>query len=149
MNEEYCLVIKPDGEISLADYPHRANISEENACLRALIGEGCEFYEVVRISFADQRLIMLVDEEGRLKSDLQYNSLASMLYGGWIMGTAVLVTTETNDEGEELFRGFDYDEVLWLAERLQKIVKPLRNGHSDKGDGLARSARSNASEHRQ
>lgn len=102
--------------------------------MRALIGKGCEFYEAVRISFADQRLIMLVDEKGRLKSDLQYNSLASMLYCGWIMGTAVLATTETNDEGEELFRGFDYDEVLWLAESLQKIVKPLRNKGSDKGD---------------
>lgn len=149
MDEEYCLVIEPSGDISLPDYPHRASISDENACLRALIGKGCEFYEVVRIGFAGRRMIMLVDEEGLLKGDLKYNSLASMLYGGWIMGTAVLVTTETNDEGEELFRGFDYDEVLWLAERLQKIVKPLRNGHSDKGDGLARSARSNASEHRQ
>ena len=131
--KDQCLVIKPDGNLLLADYPHRANISEENACLRALIGKGCEFYEVVRIGFAGRRMIMLVDEEGRLKSDLKYNSVASMLYGGWIMGTAVLVTTEINDEGEELFRGFDYDEVLWLAERLQKIVKPLRNGHSDKG----------------
>lgn len=147
--KDQCLVIKPDGNLLLADYPHRANISEENDCLRALIGKGCELYEVVRIGFAGRRMIMLVDEEGLLKGDLKYNSVASMLYGGWIMGTAVLVTTTANDEGEELFRGFDYDEVLWLAERLQKIVKPLRNGHSDKGDGLARSARSNASEHRQ
>lgn len=133
MNEEYCVVIKSDGEISLADYPHRASISEENACLRELIGKGCEFYEAVRISFADQRLIMLVDEEFFFNDDLKYNSLASMLYGAWIMGTAVLMTTAVNDEGEEIFRGFDYADALWLAERLREIVKPLRNGHSDKG----------------
>lgn len=133
MNEEYCVVIKPDGNLLLADYPHRANISEENACLRELIGKGCEFYEVVRIGFAGRRMIMLVDEEGRLKSDLQYNSLASMLYCGWIMGTAVLMTTAVNDEGEEIFRGFDYDDALWLAERLREIVKSLRNEGSGKG----------------
>lgn len=132
--KDQCLVIKPDGNLLLADYPHRANISEENACLRELIGKGCEFYEAVRISFADQRLIMLVDEEGRLKSDLQYNSLASMLYGSWIMGTALLMQTDINDDGETIFYGFDYDEVLWLAERLWEIVKPLRNEGSDKGD---------------
>lgn len=125
MNEEYCLVIKSDGEISLPDYPHRANISDENACLRELIGKGCEFYEVVRIGFAGRRMIMLVDEEGLLKGDLKYNSVASMLYGGWIMGTAVLVTTEMDDDGEEFFRGFDYDEILLLAERLREIEKPL------------------------
>ncbi len=62
--KDQCLVIKPDGNLLLADYPHRANISEENACLRELIGKGCEFYEAVRISFADQRLIMLVDAVG-------------------------------------------------------------------------------------
>ena len=133
MNEEYCLVIKPDGEISLADYPHRSSIGQENACLRALIGKGCEFYEVVRIGFAGRRMIMLVDEEGLLKGDLKYNSPASMLYCGWIMGTAVLMTTAVNDEGEEIFRGFDYDDALWLAERLREIVKPLRNEGSGKG----------------
>lgn len=132
--KDQCLVIKPDGNLLLADYPHRASISEENDCLRALIGEGCEFYEVVRIGFAGRRMIMLVDEEGLLKGDLKYNSLASMLYGGWIMGTAVLVTTTVNDEGEEIFRGFDYADALWLAESLQKIVKSLRNKGSDKGD---------------
>lgn len=125
MNEEYCLVIKSDGEISLADYPHRASISEENDCLRALIGKGCELYEVVRIGFAGRRMIMLVDEEFFFNDDLKYNSLASMLYGAWIMGTAVLVTTEMDDEGVEFFRGFDYDEILWLAERLREIEKPL------------------------
>lgn len=133
MNKEYCLVIEPSGDISLPDYPHRASISDENACLRALIGKGCEFYEVVRIGFAGRRMIMLVDEEGLLKGDLKYNSPASMLYGGWIMGTAVLVTTTVNDEGEEIFRGFDYADALSLAEKLREIVKPLRNGHSDKG----------------
>lgn len=119
------MVIKPDGEISLADYPHRSSIGQENACLRALIGKGCEFYEVVRIGFAGRRMIMLVDEKFFFKDDLEYNSLASMLYGGWIMGTAVLVTTTVNDEGEEIFRGFDYDEILWLAERLREIKKAL------------------------
>lgn len=133
MNEEYCVVIKPDGEISLADYPHRASISEENDCLRALIGKGCELYEVVRIGFAGRRMIMLVDEEFFFNDDLKYNSLASMLYGAWIMGTAVLMTTAVNDEGEEIFRGFDYDDALWLAERLREIVKPLRNEGSGKG----------------
>lgn len=131
---EYCLVIKPGGEISLADYPHRASISEENDCLRALIGKGCELYEAVRIGFAGRRMIMLVDEEFFFNDDLKYNSLASMLYGAWIMGTAVLVTTTVNDEGEELFRGFDYADALSLAEKLREIVKPLRNEGSDKGD---------------
>lgn len=125
MNKGYCLVLKPGGEISLADYPYRASISEENACLRELIGKGCEFYEVVRIGFAGRRMIMLVDEEFFFNEDLKYNSLASMLYGAWIMGTAVLVTTEMDDEGVEFFRGFDYDEILWLAERLREIEKPL------------------------
>lgn len=130
MNEEYCVVIKPDGNLLLADYPHRANISEENACLRALIGEGCEFYEAVRIGFAGRRLIMLVDEKGRLKSNLQYNSLASMLYGSWIMGTALLMQTDINNDGETIFCGFDYDEVLWLAERLREIKKALTERQS-------------------
>lgn len=121
--KDQCLVIKPDGNLLLADYPHRANISEENACLRELIGKGCEFYEAVRISFADQRLIMLVDEEGRLKSDLQYNSLASILYGGWIMGTALLIQADITDDGETVLYGFDYDDLLWLAERLREIKK--------------------------
>ena len=123
--KDQCLVIKPDGNLLLADYPHRANISEENACLRELIGKGCEFYEAVRINFADRRVIMLVDEKGRLKSDLQYNSLASMLYGGWIMGTALLMQTDINNAGETIFYGFDYDELLWLAERLREIKKAL------------------------
>ena len=121
--KDQCLVIKPDGNLLLADYPHRASISEENACLRELIGKGCEFHEAVRISFADQRLIMLVDEEGRLKSDLQYNSLASILYGGWIMGTALLMQTDINNAGETILYGFDYDELLWLAERLREKKK--------------------------
>ena len=124
---EYCLVLKPGGEISLARYPHRSSIGQENACLRALIGKGGEFYEVVRIGFAGRKMIMLVDEEGLLKGDLKYNSPASTLYGVWIMGTAVLMTTAMNDEGEELLRGFKYTDALSLAERLREIEKPLRN----------------------
>ena len=68
--KDQCLIIKPDGNLLLADYPHRASISEENTCLRELIGKGCELYEVVRIGFAGRRMIMLVDEEFFFNDDL-------------------------------------------------------------------------------
>lgn len=53
---------------------------------------GCELVEIA-CRFEDGKM-MLVDEEGLLKPDPEVNPLASMLFGDYIVGNALIVEDE-------------------------------------------------------
>ena len=99
---EYFIRITPDNAISTVktDKPHLFwYYSQINA----------DSIEIVRFNRA-MKHVLIVDEEGLLKSNPKMNMIASMLAGQMIVGT-VLIAREDLREGEPDIVGFNINEV--------------------------------------
>lgn len=93
------LRVTTDLTIECFDYP-KGSAQKQNKFLVDMIGDGCEYYEVVRPvrlyeGWNMDNVVMLVDEEGLLKGK-SFNSVGSYLYeydvhGSPIVGNVVFV----------------------------------------------------------
>ena len=126
--------VSTDLQVTIHDYPE-GSYQAQNKVLRKLIGDDCDLHEVVKprrlyskLKTASKELkkdsciVMLVDEEGLLKS-LEPNILASWLYetdqhGFPIAGNVLFVGTGYTDMGFDIC-GIS-DEI---AEALQQELK--------------------------
>lgn len=116
MNKEYILVIPPSGPCKLV--PFDDDIGKHNARIQQLVGG---WYEEIACKGRD--LIMLADEEGARKG-YRINKLASYItkYGVCILGTAVLLKTSVDAEGDVNLAGLTAQEAMdWIINMTQEL----------------------------
>ena len=125
-------------EITIMDFPN-ADWLQQHKAFCSIIGNDCglyqiiapknlyEYFPVTNQATADQHaVVMLVDEEGLLKPNPQFNAFASWLYntkehGHPIAGNALLVAEELVDDDYEL-AGLDEEEAKMLVSIMKKII---------------------------
>lgn len=135
--------ISTDLELSVHEFPC-GSYKQQNQELRDLIGGYCNIYEHVMpkrlytelhqenrpTKIAGQCVSMLVDEEGRLKADIEPNPLASYLYetekhGTPIMGNVLFVGEKLGRDGIE-FCGIRDSVFRVLEKQLHDIVSKMK-----------------------
>lgn len=125
-------------EISIMDFPD-VDWLQQHKAFCSIIGNDCglyqiiapknlyEYFPVTNQATADQHaVVMLVDEEGLLKPNPQFNAFASWLYntsehGHPIAGNALLVAEEYVDDDYEL-AGLEEAEAEKLVLMMEKII---------------------------
>lgn len=130
--------VSTDLEVTIHDYPE-GSYQMQNKVLKKLIGKDCDLYESVRpkrlyskvkigkeMAKRDHQMVMLVDEEGLLKS-LESNILGSWLYetdkhGCPIVGTVLFVGTAYTGMGID-FCGISEDAAESLKEEFEELIK--------------------------
>lgn len=134
------LRLSADGQLHRYGYPV-GDIRVQNERFREYIGNGCDTYESVHpkrlytefncsevpdLKRPGIAISMLVDEEGRLKSN-EINVLASYLYGADIhgqpiVGNVLFVGEKYDEDGDIGFCSIDeYEEVL-LTKKLKEMI---------------------------
>ena len=78
------------------------------------------FFEIVHCCTLPRKYLMLVDDEGMLKS-LKINTVASVLYTDAIAGTA-LIMREDFDDGEPDIFGLTEDDCMELYRKLRGMI---------------------------
>lgn len=99
-------------------------IADTEALLRMLYSEiGCDSIENVYTALdPDEHIIMVVDEEGLLKSGSRYNPTGSAVYGHPIVGTLIIGRQITRD-GEPDFGGFaKAEDAIRIASAAQHVT---------------------------
>lgn len=129
--------VSTDLKVTIHDYPE-GSYQMQNKALRKLIGKDCDLYELVRpkrlyskvkvskeMEKEGHRMVMLVDEEGLLKS-LESNILGSWLYetdkhGYPIVGNVLFVGIEYM--GMEIdFCGISEDAAESLKKEFEEQI---------------------------
>ena len=125
-------------EITIMDFPN-ADWLQQHKAFCSIIGNDCglyqiiapknlyEYFPVTNQATADQHaVVMLVDEEGLLKPNPQFNAFASWLYdtkahGHPIAGNVLIVAEEFINDDYEL-AGLDEEEAKMLVSIMKKII---------------------------
>ena len=137
--------VSTDLQVTIHDYPE-GSYQMQNGVLCKLIGDDCDLYETVKprrlyskvkigkeMAKRDHQIVMLVDEEGLLKSS-EANILGSWLYetdkhGYPIVGNVLFVGTEYKNMGIDLC-GVPEDVAESLKEEFEeRIAKGERTLH--------------------
>ena len=129
--------VSTDLQVTIHDYPE-GSYQMQNKALRKLIGKDCDLYEsvspkrpysIVKVSKKMEkeghRMVMLVDEEGLLKS-LESNILGSWLYetdkhGYPIAGNVLFVGTKYTGMGID-FCGISEDAAESLKKEFEEQI---------------------------
>ena len=118
--KEYILVIPPSGPCKLVPFDH--DIARHNARIWQLVGGYCEEF-----ACRGRDLILLADDEGATKR-YRINKLASYnaKYGVCILGTAVLLKTSVDAEGDMDLAGLTVQEAMdWIINMTQELHMTL------------------------
>nr|DAZ50901.1 MAG TPA: protein of unknown function (DUF3846) [Caudoviricetes sp.] len=129
--------VSTDLQVTIHDYPE-GSYQIQNKALRKLIGNDCDLYESVspkrlyskvkigkKMEKEGHRMVMLVDEEGLLKS-LESNILGSWLYetdkhGYPIAGNVLFVGTKYTGMGID-FCGISEDAAESLKKEFEEQI---------------------------
>lgn len=129
--------VSTDLQVTIHDYPE-GSYQMQNKALRKLIGKDCNLYESVspkrlyskvkigkKMEKEGHRMVMLVDEEGLLKS-LESNILGSWLYetdkhGYPIAGNVLFVGTKYTGMGID-FCGISEDAAESLKKEFEEQI---------------------------
>ena len=129
--------VSTDLQVTIHDYPE-GSYQTQNKALRKLIGKDCDLYESVspkrlysrvkigkKMEKEGHRMVMLVDEEGLLKS-LESNILGSWLYetdkhGYPIAGNVLFVGTKYTGMGID-FCGISEDAAESLKKEFEEQI---------------------------
>lgn len=129
--------VSTDLQVTIHDYPE-GSYQIQNKALRKLIGKDCDLYESVspkrlysrvkigkKMEKEGHRMVMLVDEEGLLKS-LESNILGSWLYetdkhGYPIAGNILFVGTKYTGMGID-FCGISEDAAESLKKEFEEQI---------------------------
>ena len=129
--------VSTDLQVTIHDYPE-GSYQIQNKALRKLIGKDCDLYESVspkrlyskvkigkKMEKEGHRMVMLVDEEGLLKS-LESNILGSWLYetdkhGYPIAGNVLFVGTKYTGMGID-FCGISEDAAESLKKEFEEQI---------------------------
>ena len=129
--------VSTDLQVTIHDYPE-GSCQIQNKALRKLIGKDCDLYESVspkrlysrvkigkKMEKEGHRMVMLVDEEGLLKS-LESNILGSWLYetdkhGYPIAGNILFVGTKYTGMGID-FCGISEDAAESLKKEFEEQI---------------------------
>lgn len=129
--------VSTDLQVTIHDYPE-GSYQMQNKALRKLIGKDCDLYESVspkrlyskvkigkKMEKEGHRMVMLVDEEGLLKS-LESNILGSWLYetdkhGYPIAGNVLFVGTKYTGMGID-FCGISEDAAESLKKEFEEQI---------------------------
>lgn len=150
--------VSTEMEISIHDFPE-GGYSEQNNELKRLIGNGCNYYQIVyprrlytvlghsnrATKYPGMAVSMLVDEEGLLKKPLVLNPLASYLYEmdkhGCPIAGNVLFVGEADIKGDIEFCGVNDTVLMRLQEQLESMANYFKTPKPD-------STRNRTPEHR-
>lgn len=107
------LKITPDGEMAAVAITGE-NIEQQNECIYQHLGG---FFTVVRLG---EDAVMLVDDDGLLKS-LPVNAMASMIADyPFLVGTALIVGIDVMADGEQAF-GSCPARFLRFADKIREL----------------------------
>lgn len=131
MKNDFVVLLKTDGSTEVKNIQNT-----EYSTLAKLIG--CDWIEIVRPVGNDGRkknFVLIVDEEGLLKSESHWNPLASYMYGftrhgSPIVGDALIMREIYSDEGPEL-AGYTESEARDWDNVLDDMILDVLIGHKE------------------